>query len=77
MFDSDPNTGGGESADITKEAVYEMLRERIVRGVYAAIIAAPPCSSHAPPSAKSQITPPPPSAKSQIAAPTCNSQALI
>jgi len=45
MFDSDPNTGGGESADITKEAVYEMLRERIVRGVYAAIIAAPPCST--------------------------------
>ena len=45
MFDSDPNTGGGESADITKEAVYEKLRERVVRGVYAAIIAAPPCST--------------------------------
>ena len=45
MFDSDPNTGGGESADITKEAVYDKLRERIVCGEYAAIIAAPPCST--------------------------------
>ena len=45
LFDSDPNVGGGASADITKEAVYGKLRERIVRGTYAAIIAAPPCST--------------------------------
>ena len=45
LFDSDPNIGGGDSADITKEAVYEQLRERIVRGEYAIIIAAPPCST--------------------------------
>ena len=44
MFDSDPNQGGGHSADITKEVVYEQLRERIVRGEYATIIAAPPCT---------------------------------
>ena len=45
LFDSDPNVGGGDSADITKEAVYERLRERIVQGDYALIIAAPPCST--------------------------------
>ena len=45
LFDSDPNSGGGDSADITKEAVYEQLRERIVRGEYAVIIASPPCST--------------------------------
>ena len=47
MFDSDPNTGGGVSADITKEAgsLREAARERITRGDYAAIIAAPPCST--------------------------------
>ena len=51
IFDSDPNVGGGTSADITKEAVYEKLRERITRGDYAAIIAAPPCYR---PAARSQ-----------------------
>jgi len=45
LFDSDPNSGGGDSADITKDEVYELLRERISRGDYALIIAAPPCST--------------------------------
>ena len=45
LFDSDPNVGGGDSADITKETVYGRLREHIVRGEYALIIAAPPCST--------------------------------
>ena len=45
LFDSDPNSGGGDAADITKESVYLQLRERIVRGEYAIIIAAPPCST--------------------------------
>ena len=45
LFDSDPNSGGGDAADITKESVYLQLRERIVRGEYAVIIAAPPCST--------------------------------
>jgi hypothetical protein len=45
LFDSDPNSGGGDSADITKDEVYELLRERITRGDYALIIAAPPCST--------------------------------
>ena len=45
LFDSDPNSGGGDAADITKDAVYDKLRERIVRGEYAVIIAAPPCST--------------------------------
>jgi hypothetical protein len=45
LFDSDPNSGGGDSADITKDEVYELLRERITRGEYALIIAAPPCST--------------------------------
>ena len=45
LFDSDPNSGDGDAADITKDAVYDKLRERIVRGEYAVIIAAPPCST--------------------------------
>ena len=45
LFDSDPNTGGGTSADITNDKVYNILRERVLRGEYAVIIAAPPCST--------------------------------
>ena len=45
LFDSDPNTGGGQSADITNDKVYEIIRERVLRGDYAVIIAAPPCST--------------------------------
>ena len=45
LMDNDPKSGGGDAADITNEDVYDALRERIVRGEFAAIIAAPPCST--------------------------------
>ena len=45
LFDNDAQSGGGASADITNDEVYAALRERIVRGHYAVILAAPPCST--------------------------------
>ena len=45
LFDNDAKTGGGADADITNDDVYDALRERIVRGEFAVILAAPPCST--------------------------------
>ena len=45
MYDNDAKTGGGAGADITDDDVYDALRERIVRGEFAVILAAPPCST--------------------------------
>lgn len=45
LFDNDAKTGGGANADITNDDVFDALRERIVRGEFALIWAAPPCST--------------------------------
>ena len=45
LFDNDPTVGGGDNADITNDDIYDALRERISRGEYAVIFAAPPCST--------------------------------
>ena len=45
LFDNNAKTGGGANADITNDDVYDALRERIVRGDFAVILAAPPCST--------------------------------
>ena len=45
LMDNNPKSGGGDEADITNEDVYDALRERIVRGEFAVIFAAPPCST--------------------------------
>ena len=45
MLDNDAHTGGGDAADLLRDEVYEPLRERVTRGEFAAIVAAPPCST--------------------------------
>ena len=45
MYDNDTKNGGGADADLTNDDVYDALRERIMRGEFAVILAAPPCST--------------------------------
>ena len=45
MLDNDARTGGGNTADLLRDEVYEPLRERVARGEFAVIVAAPPCST--------------------------------
>ena len=45
MVDNDPEHGGGPSADLTLDGVFEGLRLRVSQGEFGAIFAAPPCST--------------------------------
>ena len=44
-LDNDPTTGGGAEGDILNDDVHNHLLQRIVRGEFFAIFAAPPCST--------------------------------
>eukprot|EP00965_Chrysotila_dentata_P130889 4327297-Pleurochrysis_carterae.AAC.1 len=45
MIDNHPEHGGGERHDLLLDSVYSRLLERCTSGVYAAVVASPPCST--------------------------------
>ena len=45
LLDNDPVTGGGADGDILNDDVHNRLLQRVSRGEFLAIIAAPPCST--------------------------------
>ena len=45
LVDSDPQHGGGQSHDLLNDVFYRSLLDRVSRGDYFAIFAAPPCST--------------------------------
>ena len=45
LLDNDPETGGGADGDILNDDVHNRLLQRISRGEFLAILAAPPCST--------------------------------
>ena len=45
LLDNDPETGGGADGDILSDDVHNRLLQRVSRGEFLAIVAAPPCST--------------------------------
>eukprot|EP00965_Chrysotila_dentata_P039182 1302415-Pleurochrysis_carterae.AAC.1 len=45
MIDNHPEHGGGDRHDLLLDSVYSRLLERCSSGTYAAVVAAPPCST--------------------------------
>ena len=45
LLDNDPETGGGADGDILNDDVHNRLLQRVSRGEFLAIVAAPPCST--------------------------------
>ena len=45
LLDNDPETGGGADGDILNDDVHNRLLQRVSRGEFLAVVAAPPCST--------------------------------